>query len=155
MAKEVMYRQASDNVYLHKDFHIALSVGIEYLHKHYGADSVRDYLRQFAVAFYSPLTARLKEEGLSALKKHIEKLYNIESGEIKTTFSEDELIVTVNACPAVTHIREHGYPVTKLFYETTKTVNEAICEGTPFSAELVEYDESTGRSIQRFFRRQA
>ena len=41
MAKEVMRRQASDNPYLHRDFHGALSAGIEYLDRHYGEDAVR------------------------------------------------------------------------------------------------------------------
>lgn len=38
MPKEIMRRQASDNIYLHKDFHIALNYGIEYLFQHYGED---------------------------------------------------------------------------------------------------------------------
>ena len=55
MPKQVMTRQASDNVYLHKDFHGGLSGGIEYIHEQYGAEAVREYLRQFAGAFYAPL----------------------------------------------------------------------------------------------------
>lgn len=62
-------------------------------------------------------------------------------------------MLKVKACPAVMHMRENGYPVARLFHETTKTVNEALCEGTPFEAELAEYDEETGRSVQRFYRR--
>ena len=49
--------------------------------------------------------------------------------------------------------REHGYTVARLFVETTRTVNEALCEGTPFIAELLEYDDETGRGVQRFTRR--
>ena len=153
MAKEIMDRRASDNEYLHKDFHGALSAGIEYLHEYYGADAVRDYLRRFTITYYSPLVERLKNEGLSALKEHFEKMYEIEGGEIEISFSEDELIISVKACPAVMHMRSQCYPVARLFHETTGTVNEAICEGTPFAAELIEYDEKTGRSVQRFYRR--
>jgi len=69
------------------------------------------------------------------------------------TLDADSLWIRVTACPAVTHLRERGYPVARLFRETTRTVNEAICEGTPYAAELIEYDEATGRSVQRFFRR--
>ena len=50
-------------------------------------------------------------------------------------------------------MREKGYPVAELFVETTRTVNEALCEGTPFAAELVQYDDANGHSIQRFYRR--
>ena len=153
MVKEVMKRQASDNEYLHKDFHKALSGGIEYLHLNYGEQAVREYLRQFANTFYVPLKEDLKQRGLVALKEHYEKIYKIEGGKIDITFSEDELILKVEACPAVTHLRKDGYPVARLFHETTETVNETICQDSEFLFELVEYDQQTGRSVQRFYRR--
>ena len=152
MAKEIMDRRASDNVYLHKDFHGALSVGIDFLHERYGADSVREYLRQFTLAYYAPLKEKLAQEGLPALKEYYEEVYGAEGGDIDVELTDNELVVSVQSCPAVTHMRAHGYKVAALFYETVKTVNESLCEGTPFSAELDEYDEATGRSVQRFFR---
>ncbi len=153
MPKEIIKRTARDNQYLHKDFHGALSVGLEYLEANYGEASVREYLRQFALEFYAPLKADLNRRGLVALAEHFEKLYETEGGRVEVTLSDDELRVEVEACPAVTHMRAQGYPVSPLFHETTKTVNEAICEGTPYTAELVDYDDQTGRSIQRFLRR--
>ena len=153
MPREVIQRKASDNKYLHKDFHGALSVGLDYLQKNHGDEAVRDYLRQFAKSFYAPLTEALGRRGLVALKEHFEKIYEDESGEVRMSLSDDELQIQVEACPAVTHMREHDYLVAPLFYETTKTVNETICEGTPFAAELIDYDEQTGRGTQRFTRR--
>jgi hypothetical protein len=154
MAKEVMRRKASDNQYLHKDFHGSLSIGIEYLRQHYGDEAVREYLREFSKDFYAPLTADLKARGLVVLKEYFEKMYKKEGGEIETSLSSDEFILKVHACPAVMHMRKNNYLLSSLFYETSKTVNETICEGTDFTAELVEYDEATGRSVQRFYRRQ-
>jgi len=153
MAKEIMRRKASDNVYLHKDFHGALSNGIQFIHEKYGAEAVREYLRQFVAAFYAPLKSEIKRRGLAALKDHFEKMYRTEGGVIHLTCSADELRLEVEACPAVTHMRQHGYKIAELFYETTKTVNEALCAGTPFAAELIRYDEADGHSIQRFYRR--
>jgi hypothetical protein len=153
MGKEVMRRKASDNPYLHKDFHGALSEGIEYLHERFGEEAVREYLRGFAAAFYSPLTADIKSRGLAALKEYLERIYRAEGARIDLRCTADELVLRVEACPAVTHMREHGYRVARLFHEATRTVNETICEGTPFAAELEEYDPATGRSVQRFFRR--
>ena len=155
MPKKYIKRSASDNEYLHKDFHGALSAGIEYLHRNYGEQAVREYLREFAKSFYAPLRGALKQCGLAALRDHFEKLYRTEGGKIQITFSEDEMIMNVDSCPAVMHMREHQYPVAELFCETTKTVNEAICEGSDFSGELLEYDSQTGRSVQRFYRRLA
>ncbi len=155
MAREVLRRTARDNPYLHKDFHGALSVGLEHLEERFGAEAVREYLRQFAAVFYAPLAADLKRRGLAALKEHFARVYEEEGGKVEITLSEDELRIQVHACPAVTHMQGRGYPVARLFHETTKTVNEAICEGAPYAAELLEYDARTGRSIQRFCRRRA
>ena len=152
MAKEVMRRSAADNEYLHKDFHYALSVCVEYVGRLYGAEAVREWLRRFAASWYAPLTADVKARGLIALKEHFERVYAIEEAAIRIEQTEDELTLFVDQCPAVAHIRERGLPVAPLFHETSKSVNEAICEGTPFAAELVEYDERTGRSAQRFYR---
>lgn len=153
MTRKIMRRKASDNEYLHKDFHGALSAGIEYLHVNYGEKAVRDYLRQFTRKYYAPLREALRRRGLAALKRHFESLYRKERAEFTVRLTGEELVVTVAACPAVTHMKAHGYPVARLFHETTRTVNEALCEGTPYAAELVAYDHSTGRSVQRFYRR--
>lgn len=153
MSKRVMKRKASDNKYLHKDFHGAMSYAIDYLHKSYGENAVREYLRKFTKAFYAPLIDDLKKRGLAALKEHFEKIYNIEGGDVEISLSEDELIIKVNKCPAVTYMKDNNIPVASLFYETTKTVNEALCEDTEFACEFTNYDENTGGNIQRFYRR--
>jgi hypothetical protein len=153
MARETMRRHASDNEYLHKDFHGALSAGIEYLDRNYGEEAVREYLRRFATSFYAPLTAEIRKRGLVALKEHFEAIYAHEGGRIRTILTEEELTLEVEACPAVAHMRQHGYAVAGRFIETERTVNAALCEGTAFESELVEYDPQTGRSVQRFRRR--
>ena len=155
MAKLTMQRDAADNVYLHKDFHGALSNGIEYLHTRYGEEAVREYLRQFTRAYYAPLMADIQARGLLAIKEHMEHLYRIEGGDVRITLDEDALTVEVEACPAVAHMRASEYTVARLWRETTRTVNETLCEGTLFVAEMVDYDDETGRSVQRFHRRKA
>ena len=152
MPKQIMNRSAADNTYLHKDFHGALSGGIVYLEEHFGEQAVREYLREFTLSFFAPLRADLVERGLPALEEHFRNLYEVEGGDVVFECTEDELVIRVAACPAVTHMRANNYPVARLWHETTRTVNEALCEGTDYAAELVEYEPETGRSVQRFFR---
>ena len=152
MAKQVMNRKASDNKYFHPDFHGALSAALDYLDRTLGEDAVRDYLRQFARSYYAPLKEAIMTRGLAALKDHYRKVYEEEHGKIRLTQDQDELRVTVEACPAVMHMRKAGLRVARLFSETTRTVNAAICENTPFSSDLLEYDEQTGRAVVRFWR---
>jgi hypothetical protein len=154
MPKEIITRHAADNAYLHKDFHGALSTGIAYLEQRYGAEAVRDYLHRFAATFYADVTQAINERGLIALREHLERIYKIEGGQIAIICSDNELLLEVEACPAVTHMREHDYAVAPLFYETSKTVYAAICEDTPFVSEWLRYDAGSGRSAVRFFRRQ-
>lgn len=155
MAKEIMRRQAADNVYLHKDFHGALSNGIDYLERRYGAEAVPQYLRQFALAYYAPLREELCTRGLVALKEHFERVYANEGAPIRARLGADWLVLEIDSCPAVAHMRTSSYPVARLFSETSRVVNEALCEGTPYAAQLVSYREEDGKSVQRFYRRQA
>lgn len=150
-----MRREASDNVYLHKDFHGALSNGIDYLEQRYGDVAVREYLRRFTISFYTPLIEDVRSRGLVALKEYFEKIYAREGSRTEIELTNDELFLRVEACPAVTHMRKHGYKVARLFVETDRTVNAALCEQTDFEAELIEYDPETGRSVQRFVRRRS
>ncbi len=153
MTREKMERRGAGSVYLHKDFHAALSCGLEYLERKYGPDAVREYLWSFAREFYAPLTQAIRRRGLLPLKEYLEEIYRLEGGRTRTRLTDAELTVEVEECPAVRHMKERGYAIAGLFSETTRTVNEAICEGTPYRAELLEYDEATGRSVMRFSRR--
>lgn len=153
MQKLVMDRKASDNEYLHKDFHGALSCALDYLNDNYGIDSVREYLWKFTKAYYSKLIEDIGRRGLAALQEYYENIYKIEGGKAEFSINENELNIKVDASPAVMHLRENGRPVSSVFIETIKTVNEALCDGSPYAFELLNYEEQTGASIQRFFRR--
>ena len=148
-----MRRKASDNAYLHQDFHGALNQALIYLERNFGAGAVREYLHEFARTFYAPLTREIKERGLESLKAHLEDLYRTEGAEFTIALSADELVLRVAACPAVGHIRKMGLAVSPHFVETTRTVNAAICDGTPFAFELLEYDRESGRRVERYSRR--
>ena len=153
MPKQTITRKASDNSYLHKDFHIALNYGIEYLHKKFGKEAVQEYLKQFARAYYSPFTNAIREKGLLAIKEHYENIYKIEEAIFDMSFSQDELIINLSASPAVMHIKAKGHSVSDLFFETVVTVNKIICENTSYDFKLLKYNESNGAYRLQFLRR--
>ncbi|MEN8193793.1 MAG: hypothetical protein ABFS12_13305 [Bacteroidota bacterium] len=153
MSNQTITRKASDNLYFHKDFHIALNYGIEYLHKEFGKEAVREYLTQFASVYYSPFNKAIREKGLLAVKEHYEKIYKIEDAVFDMSFSQDELTIHLFASPAVMHIRANGHPISELFHETVSTVNRAICRNTPYDVELLEYHNNNGAYRLWFFRR--
>jgi hypothetical protein len=153
VTREVMRRRASDNPYFHRDFHATLNQGLIYLQEKYGPGAVRDYLRRLGRTFYSPLSESLRREGLGALRRYLDKAYCEENGGYEIRSDENDLEMKIAYCPAVTHIRKLGYPISDMFHETTKTLFEAVCEETPFDFRLEEYDPETGRSRLHFFRR--
>ena len=149
MPREVMERMASDNEYLHRDFHGALSNALIYLEERFGEEAVREYLHRFARAYYAPLREELAGRGLPAIADRLRRVCAAEGGEVRLDLREDELLVQVTACP---HMRAQGYRVSPLWRETIRCTNEAICEGSPWRYELLEYCDETGASRGRFFR---
>jgi hypothetical protein len=155
MAKRVMRKSASDNKYLHKDFHISGDQGITYVGERYGDNGVREYLRKFACSYYIPLIQEIKDKGLVALKDHIEKIYSIEeaSDTVKTNLTEDCLFVDIKYCPAIAYMKSVGHTPSKWYIETTRTVNETIADITDYGFELIYYEPESGKATYRFFRR--
>ena len=153
MPTRTMRRTASQNRYFHPDFHCALNCGLNYLYGHYGAEAVTAYLWRFAAEFYAPLSEAICERGLAALREHLARIYSVEGVDIELLSSEAQLTVSVPWCPALKRIRERGETVCPVFVETTRTVNHAICDPTPYVFELRSYDATTGSSVQRFARR--
>jgi len=154
MPKQTVTYKTSDNQYYHKDFHIALNYGIDYLHKKFGEEAVREYLTQFADTYYSSLRIAIKEKGLLAIKMHYENIYDIENAEFNMSFSSDELVIELSASPAIMHIKANGHSVSELFYETVTTVNKTICKNTLYDFEVLKYNDKNGAYQLRFFRRE-
>jgi hypothetical protein len=148
-----MRRRAADNVYLHRDFHAALNRALLFLEDRYGADAVREYLTRFAAAHYAPLREAIGRRGLAALEDHLVSVFTREGGGAEIARNGDDLVVRVSRCPAVSHIREMGTALSPLFFETTRTVNEALCEGSPFRFSFDALDCAAGTCVQRFARR--
>jgi acyl-CoA hydrolase len=149
MKKELkMIRKASDNKYLHKDFHILLSIGLNYVQKQYGDEAVREYIRQFALAYYAPLKERIHKKGLDAIEAHFKEVYEKEewAGHVSFTRLGKRLTVSIDECPGVSHIKKSGGQVSPLYLETTKTLYEIICKDTGFEFELISYDERSGKA---------
>jgi len=156
MAKEVMARNASENKYLCKVFHNILNLGLEYLRENYGDEAVREYLTQYANAFYVPLKQHIDQYGLTAIKEYFQRVYEAEEFADAISFSEssEELIIQISRCPAVTFLRENGKDISPIFIETTRVIGEALCEGSSFAYSLESYDDSDGASVQRFYRKE-
>ena len=136
---------------VHKDFHGALSYGLQFLDEHFGEEGVRAFLSGLAESVYKPLVEDVRSRGVAALRDHWQQVFALEGGEIELREEDGTLQLRVLRCPAIAHMKEHNYAVAARFCEHTRVVNEAVCRAAGFECE-VEYDQPAGQCVQRFWR---
>ena len=137
---------------VHKDFHGALSYGLQFVWDHYGPEGISDFLTGLAQGVYKTLCDDLRVRGLDALRDHWKTVFDLEGGEYEMHFEENTLVLVVKRCPAITHMKEHNYAIATHYCEHTRIVNEAICDAAGYAAS-VEYDQEAGSCVQRFWRK--
>ena len=139
---------------VHKDFHGGLSYGIQHVYTRYGEQAMVEFFRQVGREVYGPLSEKLRTEGLSALEEHWRKVFSLEQGEFTLTYVESRLVLTVDLCPAIHHLKTFNYPIADRFCEHTRIVNDEICHAAGYESSL-EYDQEAGACIQTFWKREA
>ena len=141
--------KASDNAYLHRDFHGALCYALKYLDETLGEDATREYLEQVAETCFAPLSEAIAERGLLALEEHWRRVFSTEGGDWEIAYDADgALTLTVRQCPAVAHLKSIGQFHTPRFCETTRIVNAIVCRRASYEASC-EYEPGAGRCVQR------
>ena len=136
---------------VHKDFHGCLSFGLKFLAENYGPAEVEAYLRRVARNVYAPLIQRLRNQGLPALAVHCRRIMTLEDADFRLYADDDVLILEIRDCPAISHVKTHGYEIAPNFCESTRIINDDISRRAGYSAS-VEYDQALGRCTQRFWR---
>lgn len=154
MEKLFIERKASDNKYLHKDFHVTADVGISYVGENYGDDAVVEYLTEYAKSFYKPLIQDILKNGLISLKKNFEKVYKKEewSEFFHAELLDDKLTVTIDKCPAVTFMKESGHTPSKWYKQTTFTVYAVLAKECGLKFNVEYYREEDGGAKFSFWR---
>ncbi|NMC37129.1 MAG: hypothetical protein GYA41_02265 [Bacteroidales bacterium] len=145
-----MERQASDNKYLHRDFHAALNMMLNYILDNFGEEALKEYLEQYSGAFHKPLNNRLKSGDKELLADYFREKYRNEEWPVRITASETAVVIEQEACPGIAAILARGEKPCRLYVETYASVYRTLCEGTPFEYSLDYFDNDTGACRQRF-----
>jgi len=151
---KVMERKASDNKYLHKDFHIALNLLMTYLYDHFGKDALVNYLKQFSQAYYKPLNQKLKSGDIKVLVNYFKDIYEKEEWPVNITSNKNSVEIIQDACPAISHILKSGGKPCPYYRETYNTIYKSLCENTPFEYALEYFNDETGACKQLFIRKE-
>ncbi|MFB3903700.1 MAG: hypothetical protein ACE15E_09625 [Acidobacteriota bacterium] len=148
---KVLDCQASDHEYLHKDFHGALCYSIRYLDENFGPEATTQYLRDVGRKNYKRLVESLRREGLPALERHWRAIFTREGGKFRMEYEGDVLVLTVEECPAIAHLKKSGQLYTTRYCETTVAVNDTICEQAGYFASC-SYEPGEGTCVQKFWK---
>ncbi|RIJ46649.1 hypothetical protein D1614_18460 [Maribellus luteus] len=152
--RKVMTRKASDNKYLHKDFHVSMNILLKYIYETFGKKEMVNYLIQYTDAYHKPLSDELMSGDLSTLCKYFADIYKKEEWPVKINCEADFLEIVQDACPGITQIKEKGETPCPYYLETYNTVYQRLCESTAFEYELEYFDEETGACKQVFRRKE-
>lgn len=150
---KVVERKASDNKYLHRDFHISMNMLMEYISKEYGPSALTEYLMQFSCEFHSKRKEDLQKGDLSILYNYFLETYKKEEWAVSIEFKNDILIISQERCPGISHILKSGYKPVEQYIETYTTVYSTLCKDTPYEYIMESFDPKTGKCRQRFQRR--
>ena len=151
---EIMDRKAAQNEYFHRDFHISMNKGIQYLGDTYGEDEVKAYLRRYTLRVHAALIERIKKEGLAPLEGMIRQTYRLEKAEdvLQTELTDGRLTVCVSECPAVTHLRRKNIEPARQFSMTTTEVMKTLALESGLSFVMDDYNAQTGAVHYHFSR---
>lgn len=143
----VMDMKASDNKYLHRDFHFHGDLALRYLGEHFGENGVRSFLTDYVNNFYAPLLADAKERGLVAIQEWIQRLYTVEEAQelLSCTLEGETLTVRISESPAIRHLRATGTEPCQYYIEQTRTLYSAMADSLGLSFNLSYYDD-TGKA---------
>ena len=143
MDKEILFmdRKASDNKYLHRDFHLSADIGIAYVGNNYGDDAVKEYLVQFTRSYFAKLVDAVKLRGLIAIEEYLHRIFTAEekSDYIQTSLINNKLAVKIIKCPAIEYMKSVGRTPSKWYGETTKTVYPELANMCGVSFNMISY----------------
>ena len=148
--RRVMKRNASDNKYLHKDFHISQNILMDYICRNYGKASLIKYLEQFAEAYYKPLKDKMMKGDIEALYKYFKDIYEKEEWPVRIICDKNQIKIEQDACPGISYIKSKGWDPVSDYQETYRTIYRTLCKNTPFEYILQNFNVGTGACTQIF-----
>lgn len=153
MEKLHIERKASDNKYLHRDFHLAVDNGLRYVGENYGDEGIKEYLTEYTLNFYKLIVKDVKKDGLIVLENRFKTIYEKEewSEYLHTTLKENKLIIKIDKCPALAYMKSVNHVPSPWYKELTYTVYKVLAEMCGIGFKVDYYCEETGKAQLVFF----
>ncbi|MCE4565045.1 hypothetical protein INQ51_12055 [Maribellus sp. CM-23] len=152
-SRKMMTRKASDNKYLHKDFHLSMNILLKYIYENYGTDQMIRYLKQYTEAYLGSLNKKMKTGDINSLAEYLTDIYQKEDWPVDIHVTGEKIIIEQKTCPGISQIKAKGETPCPHYIETYNTVYNTLCQNTPFVYKIEFFDEETGACKQIFERK--
>ena len=123
----------NDGGNVHMDFHGATNTTIDFIIKNFGIEAMDDIFARVGRDVYSDIRGHLMAGNATELVKHWRHFFDREGADYAIDVREDEVVLTVNHCPAYHHVKKIAPKVSDHFCDQTTKTNEAMAEGGPFA----------------------
>ncbi|MCR4718540.1 MAG: hypothetical protein K5768_02805 [Firmicutes bacterium] len=141
---EITDMKSEDNKYLHRDFHLLGDLALTYCGEKFGDKGVKEFLTDYTKTYYKPVIENIRINGLIAIKKWLESIYEIEEASelLHTDLKENMLTVTIDKSPVIDYMYSLGQKPSKYYIEETKTLYSAIADECNLCFNLDNYEDN-------------
>ena len=119
------------------DFYMAINATFRFIHRRFGMEGLRQYWTDLGARYFSPVSAKWRAGGSSAIAAHWRAFFAAEPGaEVEVQETADCVVVEVKTCPAIKHLRDNQREIIPAFCQHCYFINEAIAGPAGFTARV-------------------
>jgi hypothetical protein len=135
------------------DFYFAINATFRFILQRLGMAGLQRYWTELGEQYHAPIAAQWQQRGLSAIAEYWRAFFAAEPGaEVRVVESDAAVIVHVDVCPAIAHLRRHGREIVPCFCQHCYFVSEAMAHPAAFTVRI---QGGNGRCQQTFSPRAA
>lgn len=90
------------------DFYFAINATFRFILAQYGEEGFERWLTKIGQDYFAPVNRQWKSGGLPFVARYWRDFFDAEPGsEVRVVSSGDEVVVRIDRCPAITHLKAH------------------------------------------------
>ena len=131
------------------DFYYVVNSTFQFIRREFGMEGLIRYWRELGSDYMKPVWTRWKAGGLEAMESYWKAFFSVEpESVVKVTRSATEVLLEVETCPAVKHIRADKRTFCPEFCQQCYYMNEAAAQKAGYTVRVTG---GNGACRQRFF----
>jgi hypothetical protein len=133
------------------DFYFGINATFHFILQRLGVEGLRRYWVDLATNYFAPVSEQWRRRGLEGVADYWRAFFAAEpGGEVTVGADGEKVILDVQVCPAIRHLRSHGREIVPCFCQHCYFVSEAMAAPAGLAVRIEGGD---GRCVQIFMRR--